>query len=125
MWSQFFQLGTTYYPDKFKKWNASILSTWEICGTKLATNIKPGDQMTLEYGLGRRMFNYKLNIGVAGTYYRRLTLDSGTAIAFHDQENSLGPEVSLTLPAAQLAFDVRYEPQFDVRAKTSRSCLYR
>lgn len=68
MWSQFFQLGTTYYPDKFKKWNASILSTWEICGTKLATNIRPGDQMTLEYGLGWRMFNYKLNIGVAGTY---------------------------------------------------------
>jgi hypothetical protein len=50
-------------------------------------------------------------------------LDSGTAIAFHDQENSIGPEVSLTLPSAHLSFDVRYEPQFDVRAKTSGQLL--
>ncbi|HEY7303970.1 MAG TPA: transporter, partial [Bryobacteraceae bacterium] len=107
MWSHMFQLGTTYYPEKTKKWNASILSTWEICSTKPATNVRPGSQMALEYGIGRRMLRYALNVGIAGSYYRKLTLDSGTGIAFHDQENSIGPEVSLTLPPAHLAFDVR------------------
>lgn len=123
MWSHMFQLGTTYYLEKIKKWNASILSTWEICSTKEATNVRPGSQMSLEYGIGRRILNYKLNVGIAGSYYRKLTLDSGTAVAFHDQENSLGPEVSLTLPEAHLSFDIRYEPQFDVRAKTSGQLL--
>jgi hypothetical protein len=119
-----FQLGTTYYPEKTKKWNASILSTWEICSTKTATNVRPGSQMSLEYGFGRRMLRYALNVGVAGSYYRKLTLDSGTGIAFHDQENSIGPEVSLTLPPVHLAFDVRYEPQFDVRGRTSGQFLF-
>jgi hypothetical protein len=123
MWSHMFQLGTTYYPEKTKKWNASILSTWEICTTKTATNVRPGSQMALEYGVGRRMLRYALNVGVAGSYYRKLTLDTGTAIAFHDQENSIGPEVSLTLPEAHLSFDVRYEPQFDVRGRTSGQFL--
>ena len=80
--------------------------------------------MTLEYGLGRRMLHYALNIGVAGSYYRKLTLDSGTNVAFHDQENSIGPELSLTLPPLHVAFDIRYEPQFDVRAKTSGQFLF-
>ena len=124
MWSNMFQLGATYYPDKFKKWNASVLSTWEIDTTKAGTNIKPGAQMNLEYGLGRRMFNYKLNVGVAGSYYRKLTLDSGTAIAFYDQENSIGPEVSLAIPAAHFSFDVRYEPQFAVRGRTGGQFLF-
>lgn len=124
MWSHMFQVGTTYHPEKTKKWNASVLSTWEICTTKTATSVKPGSQLALEYGVGRRMLRYALNVGVAGSYYRKLTLDSGTAIAFHDQENSIGPEVSLTLPPAHLAFDVRYEPQFDVRGRTSGQYLF-
>jgi hypothetical protein len=57
------------------------LFTWEICGTKTATNIKPGSQMTLECGFGRRMLSYRLNVGV-GSYNHKLTLDSGTAVAF-------------------------------------------
>jgi hypothetical protein len=124
MWSNIFQLGTTYYLDKTKKWNASLLSTWEIDGTKAGTSVKPGSQMTLEYGFGRRMFHYLVNVGVAGSYYRKLTLDSGTRLAFHDQENSVGPEISLVFPRAHLSFDVRYEPQFYVRGRTSGQFLF-
>lgn len=123
MWSNIFQLGTTYYLDKTKKWNASVLSTWEVDGTKKANGVRPGSQMIFEYGFGRRILHYAMNVGVAGSYYRKLTLDSGTNIAFHDQENSLGPEVSLVLPPAHVSFDVRYEPQFAVRGRTSGQFL--
>jgi hypothetical protein len=124
MWSNLFQLGTTYYLDKAKKWNASVLSTWEVDGKKEATNVRPGSQMTLEYGFGKRILRYAMNVGVAGSYYRKLTLDSGTAIAFHDTEASIGPEVSLALPPAHVSFDVRYEPQFYVRGRTSGQFLF-
>jgi hypothetical protein len=124
MWTNQFQLGTTFYPDKTKKWNASLLSSWEINGTKSGTSIKPGPGMTLEYGFGRRMLHYTLNLGVAGSYYRKLALDSGTQVAFHDQENSIGPEVSYLIPSAHIAFDVRYERQFEVRGRTSGQIVF-
>jgi hypothetical protein len=80
--------------------------------------------MSLEYGFGRRMFKYLVNVDVAGTYYRKLALDSGTAVTFHDQENSIGPEVSVLMPRAHLSFDVRYEPQFEVRGRTNGQLLF-
>jgi hypothetical protein len=124
MWTHQFQLGTTYYLDKMKTWNASVLSTWEINGTKTGTTIKPGPGVTLEYGFGRRMHHYLMNIGVAGSYYRKLALDSGTAVAFHDQENSIGPEFSYVFPKAHLSFLARYESQFDVRGRTSGQLIF-
>ncbi len=77
MWTNQFQLGTTYYLDKTKKWNASLLSTWEVHGMKTGTAIQPGPGMTLEYGFGRRFYHYLANVGVAGSYYRKLILDTG------------------------------------------------
>lgn len=123
MWTHQFQLGRSYYPDKAKKWNVALLSTWEVHTKKGGTDIKPGPGMTLEYGIGRRMFHYLINIGVAGSYYRKLALDSGTAIAFHDQENSIGPEFDAIMPKAHLGLTVRYEPQFEVRGRTSGQIL--
>jgi hypothetical protein len=123
MWTHQFQLGTTYFLDKTKKWNASLLSTWEIHTKKAGTNITPGPGMTLEYSFGRRMFHYLVNVGVAGSYYRKLALDSGTFIAFHDQENSIGPELDIIAPKPHLSFTFRYEPQFEVRGRTSGPIL--
>lgn len=39
MWTHQFQLGTSYYPDKAKKWNVALLSTWEVHTNRAAQTL--------------------------------------------------------------------------------------
>jgi hypothetical protein len=57
MWTHQIQLGTTYYLDKTKKWNASLLTTWEVHSKKTGTNIRPGPYVSLP---GERWCSWEL-----------------------------------------------------------------
>lgn len=120
-WEHQIQLGTTYHIDKLKKWSAAVMTTWEINMTKSSEAVKPGPGMTAEFGFGRRFLSYRLNIGIAASYYRKLGLDSGADVtrAFYDQAASAGPEVTYLAPKWHMQFTARYEPQFEVRGRTS------
>jgi len=122
-----FQLGTNLAVSRKRAVTLALLSTWEFSQKKSGIDIRPGNIMTLEYGLGKKFAKGALNLGASGYYYRKLTSDRGTAISplqrgIHDQALGLGPEVQLTLPIhlpwlVQLGF--RYQPQFNVEARPS------
>jgi hypothetical protein len=82
------------------------------------------DSSTGQSLFARRPVLDRMNIGTAGSHYRRIALDSGTPLAFHHQENSLGPKLSAVAPRSRLALGRRYERQFDIRARTSGQLFF-
>ena len=123
-WEHQIQAGTTYAIDKRKLWNTSLLTTWEINQSKMGSDVKAGPMFTGEYSFGRRFFKYQMNAGVAGYAYQKLSADSGSGVSplvagVLDRSFGIGPEWKYTNIKWHLAFDVRYEQQFGVQAKTS------
>lgn len=125
-WEHQIQAGATYSIDKTKLWNTSFLTTWEINHSKIGLDIKPGPMLTGEYSFGRRFDKYQMNAGVAGYGYKKLSPDSGSGInpmiaGITDRSFGIGPEWKYTNLKWRLGFDLRYEQQFAVQAKTSGS----
>jgi hypothetical protein len=123
-WENQIQAGTTYALDKKKLWNTSLLTTWEINLSKTGLDVKVGPTFTGEYSFGRRFDLYKMNAGVAGYVYKKLSPDSGSGInpliaGVTDRSFGIGPEWKYTNLKWNLGFDFRYEAQFGVQAKTS------
>ena len=128
-WEHQIQAGTTYNIDAKKLWNASLLSTWEINQSKLGDDLKAGPMVTFEYSFGRRLFKYAVNLGVAGYAYQKLSADSGSQVnplfsGNLDRSFGAGPEFKYTSIKHHVAFDVRYEPQFGVQARTSGNLVF-
>jgi hypothetical protein len=122
-WEQQVQGGMSYSFDKKGLWNASALSTWEINQSKTALDLKPGPMVNVEYSLGHRFNNHKVNLGAAGYAYQKLSPDSGTdavrlSSLARDHSFGVGPEFKYINPAKHFAFDLRYERQFAVKSKT-------
>jgi hypothetical protein len=122
-WEHQIQAGISYSFDKRKLWNASALSTWEINHSKLGLDLKPGPMANVEYSLGRRFDQYKINLGAAGYVYHKLSADSGSdssLLGSHDLDRSfgIGPEFKYTNPAKHFGFSFRYGKQFAVQSKT-------
>jgi hypothetical protein len=126
-WENQFQLGSTVHLDHAKTISLSALTTWEINGKKIDSDDHPGEMFTIEYGLGKTLLKGGLKLGVSGAFYRKLTPDRGSAIStlapgIIDQSMQIGPEAVLTLPVsktgAYMSLLFRFQPQFDVVAKT-------
>jgi len=127
-WEHQIQAGTTYSPDQRKLWNTSLLTTWEINGSKLGLDLKPGPMFTGEYSVGRRFLKYLMNAGAAGYVYKKLAADSGSAVkpitvGILDQGFAAGPECKYTNLKWHMGFDFRFEQQFGVEGKTSGEVL--
>ena len=125
-WEHQLQAGAGYSLDKKKLWNTSFLTTWEINHSKDGLDVKPGPMLTGEYSFGRRFDKYQMNAGIAGYGYQKLSADSGSSInpllaGIKDRAFGIGPEWKYTNIKWRLGFDVRYEQQFAVQAKTSGS----
>jgi hypothetical protein len=123
-WEHQIQAGATYALDKKKLWNTSLLTTWEINHSKTGLDVKAGPTFNGEYSFGRRFDAYKMNAGVAGYVYKKLSADSGSGInpllvGITDRSFGIGPEWKYTNLKWHLGFDFRYEAQFGVQAKTS------
>jgi hypothetical protein len=123
-WEHQIQAGTTYALDKKKLWNTSFLSTWEINHSKSGLDLTPGPMFTGEYSFGRRFDQYRMNAGVTGYIYHKLSADSGSGVnplvaGNLDRSFGIGPEWKYTNLKWRLGFDFRYQEQFGVRSKTS------
>ena len=127
-WEQQFQAGTTLNLDKRKLWNTSVLTTWEINQPKLGQDLRGGPMFTGEYSFGRRFFKYQMNAGVVGYAYQKLSADSGSdgkpiTAGILDRSFATGGEWKYTNIKWRMAFDVRYEQQYGVEARTSGKVL--
>ena len=100
-WTSMFTLGATYYVDEEKTWSASILGRYEIHSEKDHTDVKPGQNVLFEWGVGKTLAKV-WDVGVAGYAQWQLTDDHGSDVTWdkslHDRVAAVGPEASVFIP---------------------------
>jgi hypothetical protein len=128
MWSHEIAGGTTVYLNKKKSWHVSALASYEIHQKKQGTDVRVGDLLTIEGGVGKTALKGGLNIGAAYYAQWKVTADSGSDLSPLLQrfgvENAknrafgLGPEINLVVPKLEGQFNVRALKEFGNRTAT-------
>ena len=119
--------GGTYHPDKHGLWQISAHSVWELHHTKRHEDVKVGNNVTFEYGVGKTFVKNKgaqiYQFGVVGYSQLQLTQDSGAdVIPFNvgakDRVFAVGPEFDVILPKNKINMFFRVLPEFGARSRT-------
>ena len=119
--------GGTYHPDKAGMWQISGHSVWEFHHTKRNEDVKVGNNVTFEYGVGKTFVKNKgaqiYQAGVVGNAQFQMTKDSGAdVIPFNvgakDRVFGVGPEFDVILPKSKVNMFVRVVPEFGARSRT-------
>jgi hypothetical protein len=138
MWAYEPFVGTTLYFDDARTTSFATTAFWEFHGDKEDTNIKVGQMLTLEGGLGKSFLGGGLVIG--GAYYAqwKLTKDQlaefvlpggdPTAVDFPNKHKvfALGPDVTLPIASQSRLFalvNIRYFWEMGARVKTEGQTL--
>lgn len=129
-WGHHFITGSTFYLTKDKKTTANLLTDLEIHGKKSGTNVSPGQAFTTEWGLGQlfpldKQYRKLLQLGVVGYDQWQVTANSGTLAGdiparltpFYSV-HAIGLQANFMLPAQNLSFTFKYEPEYRARAHT-------
>lgn len=111
-WTHEFSLGGTLRFGPGKSLNLSALTSFDIYGTKLGIDVRRGDTLQVQGGLGAVVFGF-VNIGVAGYALWQVTDYGGSALAAplrgaRDVAHGVGPEMDLALPALLGQLTLRY-----------------
>lgn len=134
MWSNLFQAGTTIHLDNEHKYSFSTLGSYEIHSNKKNTDIKVGDILTIESGLGRAFYKIGMmrgkpfpvriiNFGLVSYGEFKVSGDKAGIITpllagAKDRVFAAGLEGNVILPLAKWVFDIRVEPEFGARNRT-------
>jgi hypothetical protein len=105
MWSFELFAGTTVYLDQAKSWHFATIAFFETHTEKEDTDIKVGNLLTLEGGLGKSFMDGAINVGAA--YYAQwklsdddfgfdIDLPDGRGVGKH-QVYGAGPEVTIPI----------------------------
>ena len=117
-WTTLLTFGTTQYLDPQKTWSLSLLGRYEINSEKGETKVKPGQDLVLEWGLGKNVAKF-WDIGLSGYGQWQLTDDSGADVnwdtSVHDRVYAIGPEVSRFVLPAKLFVSVRAVWEFGAK----------
>lgn len=121
-WSFMFSLGGTYYFDEKKTWTFSALSRTLVNTEQEDTNVTPGTELIIEYGLGKTIpfsNNLLFQAGMAGSAYWQVGHDSenfGPIVKDeHKQVYALGPEVNFHWLQQGFIAKLRFEQDFKAR----------
>jgi hypothetical protein len=106
MWSYEVSGGTTVFFDEAKSWHAATLASFEMHSKKKDSDVKVGNLLTLEGGVGRAFLQGAMNVGaayfaqwkVSDDQFQHAVLDP--LIARH-RVFAIGPEVTLPIAAQQ------------------------
>ena len=114
-WGHMLTAGATWYCDPEKTWALSLLNRYEINQQERDSDITPGNQWTLEWGLSKSI-KPTIDVGIIGYYQLQTTHDSGAGASHQrDQVLAIGPELSVFCPDLGLFTSLRYN--FEVMAK--------
>jgi len=136
MWSFELYGGATFYFDKARSWHFATVAWYETHTKKKDSDIKVGDILSLEGGLGKSFSGGLYNAGIA--YYAQWKLtedDLGTDVSdlitdgnTFDKHKvfAVGPEVTLSVIVKNkliALINVRYLWEFGARSKTQGNTL--
>jgi len=111
-WTTMFTFGGTYYFDEEKTWSASLLSRYEIHSYKDHTDVRPGQNILFEWGIGKTIKKI-WEVGVAGYSQWQISSDDGKDAKYvydtsvHDRVSAIGPEASVFLPPLKMQIVAR------------------
>jgi len=133
MWSHLFQAGTTIHLDDEHKWTFSTLGSYEIHTHKKDTDIKAGDILTVESGIGRAFYKIAMlggkpipariiNFGVVSYGQFKMTSDEAGIVTplvagKKDRVMAVGLEANAIYPLSKWVFGLRVEPEFGARTR--------
>ncbi len=126
-WGHEITVASTIYLNQTKLTQFSVSTNWEFHHKKRHEDLKVGNNMTLEAGVGKIFVKNEgkqlLQFGVVGYAQFQLTNDSGTAVPAltagnKDRVFAIGPEFELILPSKKFNFLVRVLPEFGARNRT-------
>ena len=131
MFSHELSVGTTAYLTKDRSWHASALLAYEMHANKPGVDIKVGDIVTVEGGVGKTFVKPLENsplplmttVGLAYYTQFKATTDSGADIrpalrGLKDRVFGAGPEVNVFIPQIGATIGARYVPEFGARNTT-------
>ena len=119
MWSHELALGSTLYFNEKKTLHASAQGSYEIHSKKRDSDVKVGQVLTIEGGVGTTV-KRALNFGMAYYLQWKLTDDTGSGLPAlvenrlgKNHNYGLGPEASMVLPLSKdlsklMVLDFRY-----------------
>jgi hypothetical protein len=108
--------GATYYFDANKTMSGSALLRYEINDSK-SNGIKPGDQISLEWGFGRMLSN--VQVGLVGYDQMQVSNDSGTgASSSKSERHAVGAEVVLPLMSSGVVLKAAAYKEYQSQAGT-------
>jgi hypothetical protein len=127
MWTLEFFAGSTVYLDDAKSWHAATTAFYETHSDKDGTDIRVGDILTLEGGLGKSFMDGTINVGASYYAQWKITEDSfgqdgRTFSNRSDGKHSVygvGPELTLALATSEKLYgvlNVRYFWEFDAES---------
>lgn len=126
-WGHQITLASTIYLEKTKLTQFSFSTNWEFHHKKRHEDVKVGNNMTLEAGVGKIFVKnggkQLLQFGGVGYAEFQLTNDSGSGVPVLTADNkdrvfAIGPEFGVILPTKKLSFMVRVLPEFGARNRT-------
>ena len=107
-WGHMLSGGVTVYLDEKKSWAASLLNRYEINQKERDTHIAPGDQVSVELALSKKL-SRTVDVGFVGCYQAQTTRDAGPAASrFMDSELLVGPELVVSWPLLRIYSSLRY-----------------
>lgn len=137
MWGYELFAGTTLYLDGKKHWNLATTAFYETHSHKKDTEVKVGDVLTLEGGLGRSFLGGGANLGVAYYAQWKVTADDfsiavpaifpGADVFGKNRVFAAGPEFTMPIAtkAKLYAFaNVRYLWEFGARTTLQGQTLF-
>lgn len=112
-WTQQVSVGGTAFFDDERAWRLSALTSYNLYGQKQSLDVRQGDTVQIQGGLGGRFFGL-LDAGVAGYALWQVTQDQGQAIppALRGRSEfvaGIGPELGITIPSLGSRLTARYE----------------
>ena len=127
MWTFEVFAGSTVYLDEAKSWHAATTAFYETHSDKDGTDIRVGDILTLEGGLGKSFMDGALSVGASYYAQWKITNDSfGQADrTFSNQSDGkhsvygVGPELTLPIATSNKLYgflNARYFWEFDAES---------
>ena len=117
-WTHQFQASGIFYVTANKAKAVMLTTTYEIHGDKEDTDLTPGDNFTLEWGISQYL-SERFELGIAGYSSWQVENDSGSAFRLDrgvkDQVHAAGLQVSYWVLKDRLNLAARYLREFEAR----------
>lgn len=123
-----FTAGVTGYLNKKREWHASTAAAFDIHHNKRTADIRVGEMLTLEGGVGRSWKQGGINAGAVYFAQWKLTSDSGSDLSrvlqlagvenFKNRSFGVGPEFNMVIPKIEGQLMFRYLKEFGNRVST-------